>query len=86
MWRRQQTVQCVSHGTVCCLRHIAQRPLLHIDLLGLGQLVQAGGNRIYRDSLKIISLASGKDRDRNLMHLCRSQNKYNIGRRFLQRF
>lgn len=64
----------------------ARSALLHIDLLGLVSSCRRAEIGIYQILLKSYLWHLERIVIRNSMHLCRSQNKYNIGRRFLHAF
>ena len=80
-----EQTQRISHGTISCLCHITQGTLLDIHLFGTHQFCQTIGNGINGNPVKIISLATGQNRNRDLVCFRCRKNKNHICRRLLQR-
>ena len=80
-----QETQSITHGAIRGLGDIAQRPLLHVHLLLIHQLPKPGRDGIDGNPMEIVPLASGQNRDGDLVHLRGSQDENHIGRRLLQR-
>jgi len=81
-----QEAQGVTHGAVRCLSHITKGFFLHLLVFLNHQIPKPVGDCFYGNSLKVISLAPGKNGHRNFMHLRGGKYEYYIGRRFLQGF
>ena len=64
--------------------HVAECFVLHRHVFCFCQFLQPGRDRVQRDAPEIISLASGKHRDRDLMNLRGRKDKDHIGRRLLK--
>ena len=76
--------QRITHTTICFLCHHIQRLLLYCYTLLIGYILQLINDISYRDTLKIVHLTTTQYRCRNLMLLCRCQNKYSIRWRLFQ--
>ena len=81
-----QETQRIPHGTIARLCHIAKCLFLHLYMLCAHQFRKPVCNGINRNPVKIISLASGKNGNGNLVGFRGGQNKNDVGRRLLQGF
>ena len=79
-----QQTECITHRSVCRLCDIAKCFFFHFYLFCLHQITHTVCNCLNADSLEIIVLTSGKNRNWDFMHFCRRQNKNNILRRLLK--
>ena len=80
-----EQTQRITHRTVPGFCHITQCALLDIHLFGAHQFRQTIGNGINGNPVKIISLATGQNRNRDLVCFRCRKNKNHICRRLLQR-
>ena len=77
--------QCVTKAAVGFPRHQGQRRVVRRNPGRLHDLAQTRLDVLRRDSLEIVSLATGLDRRRNLLELRRRENEHHVWRRLLQR-
>ena len=76
--------QRVAHAAV---RHAGEQRggvRLQVQVLLLGNIVQARGDRIDRDALEAVPLAAGEDRRRDLVQLRRREDEHEVRRRLLK--
>ena len=81
-----QKAQGITHGTVCFLCNITDGSFFHFHAFLLHQFHKPAADGIDGNPFKVITLASGQDRDRNLVCLCCSQDKDHIRGRLFQCF
>ena len=77
--------ESISHGSVAHPGQISECLIFYFKTLFLTDVFQSVLNGIYRDPVKIISLAPGQDSGKDLLWICRCEYEDHIFRRLFQR-
>ncbi len=78
--------QRVAHRSVSLHRDDMQRLIINADALFPGNIPQLLHDIVHRDTVEIISLATGKDGRENFVLLSRGEDENRVLRRFLEGF